>query len=616
MIRRILVLLACWAAATAAAQADIPADPTTPEQLQARLDEAVRSSNIPGLALVAYRDGQRVFAGGAGLADRARGRSADADSHFRIGSITKTLLAIAILQQVDQGRLSLDDEIALRLPDMPISNRWQATDPVRVKHLLEHTAGFDDMHFRNMNARPGETAAVEMARFEREFEVRWRPGERMSYSNPGYGLLGYLLETLSGEDQQSYISRQVLAPLGMHATVWSADGIEATLAQGYQADGSTPVAWDHPSMPGAGSLVSTANDMARLLEYFLSGGRSVPGLLSAESFARIERSETSLAARAGLPHGYGAGNYATERAGWLLRGHSGGIPGYWANLQYQREAGFGYVVLFNVMESAAIRPLQAAVIGFASQGQRLPAEAPAVAADPQWNGWYHIDNPRNEFFGGIDRLINAGYLEAAGDNYQFSHAVVPESMPLVALADDQLRDADDRHPSGVLSRDADGRRLFVTDDNLFVQGSWWSVALPQYAVVAAVLLLLSCLLWAPLWAVAWLRGRLRERAHWQDRLWPLAATLVLAVTAWLPFGLNFVELGAGVASPRLLAIAAGGWLFAGLAGLGLLQSLRHWRALAAAPWLRGYLLLCNLAAAGLAVWLWRIDLLGIRLWAW
>lgn len=382
--RIILSLCLCALAPQAGATAAPTTAPASLDALQARAAELLDQGKIPGAGVALFRAGEPLWIGGVGLADKATDRRIDADTRFAIGSITKTFTAIAILQQVERGRLRLDDEVATLLPELPIDNPWQASDPVRVVHLLEHTAGFDDMHFRNMQAKPGNSAAEEMARFSDELRVRWRPGERMSYSNPGYGLLGLILERVSGREQRDYISAEVLAPLAMHDTVWTREAAAETLAVGYEHDSGAPAPWDVVSMPAAGSLISSPADMAKLLGYFLSDGASAPSLLAPESLARMQRSETSLVARAGLQAGYGAGNYYSERAGIPLRGHSGGIEGFYSNLVYNRELGAGYVLLVNTLAaSEQLKTLQTELITFAAGERGAPAAPAAVAADPQ-----------------------------------------------------------------------------------------------------------------------------------------------------------------------------------------------------------------------------------------
>jgi len=571
---------------------------------------------IPGAGIAVFRDGKPLWIGGVGRADKANDRRVDADTRFAIGSITKTFTAIAVLQLVERGQLRLEDEVAKLLPELPIDNPWQASDPVRVVHLLEHTAGFDDMHFRNMLALPGHSAAQEVARFAAELRVRWRPGERMSYSNPGYGLLGLLLEKVSGREQREYISNEVLTPLGMLDTVWTREQAGPALAIGYEHETGAPAPWDVVSMPAAGSLISSPADLAKLLGYFLSDGASAPTLLEPESLARMQRTETTLVARAGLQVGYGAGNYYSERAGLPLRGHSGGIEGFYSNLAYNRELGIGYVLLVNTLGGEEqLKTLQNELLELLAAGKRKPPAAAAVPADPQWNGWYAMSNPRNQLLGGIESLLNAGYISAEGRRFRITHPWHIDSVEFDALPDQQIRDTDDRHANGLFARDSDGRRVMVTDNHVFIEGSFATVALPTYALAAALLLLLSCLLFAPVWIVRAWRGKLRGLPRWGVRAWPLAAATSLVITLWLSFGLSLAELVAAQPNARMVGISAGSWAFAGFGLIGLTQTLRHWPRLGART-ARVHTLLASTAAVGLALWLWRIDLLGVRLWAW
>ncbi|MBW3551260.1 MAG: beta-lactamase family protein, partial [Proteobacteria bacterium] len=95
-------------------------------------------------------------------------------------------------------------------PEVPIDNPWSRTDPVRIAHLLEHSAGFDDMHFRNMNTDapiPDSLEAI-VRGLEHELRVRWQPGVKHSYSNPGYAVAGYLVEKVSGRPFHEYLQEK------------------------------------------------------------------------------------------------------------------------------------------------------------------------------------------------------------------------------------------------------------------------------------------------------------------------------------------------------------------------------------------------------------------------
>ena len=158
-----------------------------------------------------------LFEGGLGLADVAAKRPVTAHTLFRIGSVTKTFITAGLMQLIEQGKLHLNDEVHKITPEIPIDNPWEATDPVRVVHLLEHTAGFDDMGLNHMynNTATNLRGPAVLAIFRKELRCRWRPGERTRYTNPGYQVAGYLLEKFSGQPYEQYLTEHLLRPLAM-----------------------------------------------------------------------------------------------------------------------------------------------------------------------------------------------------------------------------------------------------------------------------------------------------------------------------------------------------------------------------------------------------------------
>lgn len=133
----------------AAANTDqTPRPPASLAELRQQLETILQQSRTPGASVaIVHRDGPEWIAG-LGMADVAAGRAATADTLFRIGSTSKAFTSLAILMLVDQGKLSLDDSVHKLAPEVWFENPWEATDPVRVVHLLEHTTGWDEMHLR------------------------------------------------------------------------------------------------------------------------------------------------------------------------------------------------------------------------------------------------------------------------------------------------------------------------------------------------------------------------------------------------------------------------------------------------------------------------------------
>ena len=222
------------------------ADDPTPQSLDAFKAAAAKvlaDTGVPGAGIALVTVDGTEWAGGVGLADRDAGVPVTADTHFRAGSVSKSFVALALVQLYEDGKLDLDAEVATLLPDLPIDNRWDT--PLTLRHLLEHTAGFDDMHFNEiyvMDGAPDLTLEQVLLRNPASRRVRWRPGTRMSYANPGYAVAGLVLERLSGMRYDQFIQQRIFAPLEMWTSTFPlAPEDDKALARGYAAASGPPV---------------------------------------------------------------------------------------------------------------------------------------------------------------------------------------------------------------------------------------------------------------------------------------------------------------------------------------------------------------------------------------
>lgn len=600
----------------AVSRAGAPVAPDTLDALQARLRTLMDEGDIPGFGVVLIRNHEPVWIGGLGVADRETGRAVDAQTRFRIGSATKAFLALALQREIRLGRLSLDTPVRALAPEIPIDNPWEATDPVRLVHVLEHTAGFDDFRYsRWLPASPDANAEQRLLQHAPMLRVRWRPGERASYSNTGYGLAGYLLEKVSGERVEDYISRHVIAPLGMTDTVW-ADPPAEHVARSHPRDARAEYLDDRMSLPAAGALWSSPRDLAKLLMLWLSDGASAPGLIDAAGIARSERPATSLAARAGLDIGFGLGNFATDYQGRRYHGHDGGTLGYTAWVRYDRAHGNGFVALYNTATTTG-RKLREALVDFLHHDLAPPAAAPAVAPEAGWEGWYVLANPRVQLTAGLDRLQWTGRLRVADDGYVFAHAFGPRLATLLPLPGGLLREPDRALAHGVLTRDADGRRVLIlnngkADELVLVESGWFAAALPVYGLAAALLVLAYGLLLAPAWGIAALLARRRGTGGGGQRGWPLLALAALLLALGCASAIPLVDLATGQATWAMWGVCASTLLVPAFGAIGLVQWLRHRRDVRGIA--RLWVPMASLAALGIGAWLWQAGLLGIRLW--
>ncbi|MEQ8663118.1 MAG: serine hydrolase domain-containing protein [Gammaproteobacteria bacterium] len=338
--------------------------------------------DIPALAVLLVDRERVLLARTYGMADRAARVPFGPRHYFRVGSITKTFTALATLRLVREGHLALDDRLRDIVPTLAIDNPWQATHPVTIAHLLEHTAGLNDLTRREFDFNEPLTTAAAFAASPGSRRVRWPPGLHHAYSNNSPGLLTAAIEHVTGMRYADYLQRAVLEPLGMHsATVLATPQVLADLVTGHDSDGTTPIPYWHMTYPAFGALNLRPADMAPFLQLFLNRGRHAGAVfLDAPLIERMETPRTTLAARAGLRFGYGLGLYTFLHDDHVFFGHGGDADGYLSRFAYQPQAGLAYYVGINVFRSADLRRVRRRVEAFIVA--RLPPAAPATATVP------------------------------------------------------------------------------------------------------------------------------------------------------------------------------------------------------------------------------------------
>lgn len=187
----------------------------TPDNLQ-RMDQIVQSyvtgKQFMGSVLVA-RDGQVLLDKGYGAANLEWQIPDSPEAKFRLGSITKQFTAASILLLEERGKLKTDDLVKKHMPDAP-----PAWDKITIYNLLTHTSGIPNFtsfpEYRSSEATP-TTPEKLVARF-RDKRLDFQPGEKWSYRNSGYVLLGYLIEKISGKSYQDFVEENLLKPLAMN----------------------------------------------------------------------------------------------------------------------------------------------------------------------------------------------------------------------------------------------------------------------------------------------------------------------------------------------------------------------------------------------------------------
>lgn len=251
---------------------------TTFKDLVALAKSQLPTLQVPGAALGVYFQGQEWTAG-VGVTNLEHPLSVTADTLFQIGSITKPIVATAILRLQSEGWLELDTPVRRYLPGLRLADEKVASQ-VTLRHLLTHTAGWVGDYFNDFG--PGADALAIMVEKLAELPQLTPLGEIYSYNNSGFYLAGRVIEVVTGQPFEKALKELVLQPLGMERSFFFAeDIITDRVAAGHEVINETlhvarPWALGRAAFP-AGGLVSTVKDLLRFARFQLGDGRTSAG---------------------------------------------------------------------------------------------------------------------------------------------------------------------------------------------------------------------------------------------------------------------------------------------------------------------------------------------------
>jgi CubicO group peptidase (beta-lactamase class C family) len=334
-----------------------------------RMDDVVqsyvRNRTFMGTVLVA-RDSDVILSKGYGSANLEWDIPNTPATKFRLGSLTKQFTAASILLLEERGKLKLDDPIKKYLPDAPAA--W---DAITIFNLLTHTSGIPN--FTNLpeykKLKLEETPVANTIAIVRDKPLDFAPGARMSYSNSGYLVLGYVIERITGAGYGKFVTDNIFAPLGMKDSGYDSNtAIILHRAAGYVPSPAGPAnaAFIHMSIPhAAGGLYSTTADLLRW-EEGLFGGK----LISAASLTKMTTP---------FKNDYAFGLTVQTVAGRKVIEHAGGIEGFNTFLAYYPETKVTVAILAN-LNGQAPNQIAAQLADLAQGGTvQLPSERKEIA---------------------------------------------------------------------------------------------------------------------------------------------------------------------------------------------------------------------------------------------
>ena len=359
-------------------------------------------ARVPGAAWGVIVDGRLVHSGAVGVRDAETKAPVDANTVFRIASMTKSFTALAILRLRDDGKLSLDDPADRYVPELKaVTPATSDAPPITIRHLLTHSAGFpEDNPWGDQQLSATEDQLTAMLRAGIPFSNA--SGIAYEYSNFGFAILGRIVSKASGRPYREYIAATILKPLGMTATTLEpAEVPRDRLALGYRWEDER---WkEEPALPdgsfGAmGGMLTSVSDLARYVGAMLQawpprdGAEEGPvrraSMREMQQLQRFSGASASRDASAGVlalnAGGYGYGLRVTQTCAFRhIVAHGGGLPGFGSLMQWLPEHGVGLIAMGNLTYTGWGRSFDAAFELLQKTGgldPRLPQPSAALIA--------------------------------------------------------------------------------------------------------------------------------------------------------------------------------------------------------------------------------------------
>ena len=520
-----------------------------------------------------------VKVGASGLRDAAKQVPMQADTRVQVGSVGKVALALGVLRLVSEDRLTLDTPLQQVLPELALRNPWLASDPVRIRHLLAHTSGLDNARFWqafSLHPAPDTPLADAFDGGGNLLRVRTRPGSRYAYSNMGYGLLGMVIEKVTGQPYERYLDAQLLQPLGMADSTFAfvtqmSTQADPRLAMGYFEHGVAQPAVPQYLRPAA-QFTTTAADMGKLAQ-FLMGDGTLQGsqFIDLALMGALSEPAGTDAAQAGLAMGHGLALAVRDRHNVVGACHPGTAVGFRAMLCIYPEQDSAFFVAFNTdAEHADYERFNRLLL----RDLELPLRAPAPRGTPaptveNWQGVYLPSPGAMASMAWIDAVFGFTRVKWDGESL-FLIPFQGEPRELEPVGGLLFRASDRSTASHVLMQEdgkhilSDGLRSYERASMLRMLVLWGSLALGAAGLLYVLL-------------VGAYRAARRTLGRGEHLFVPLLSLLALLLPLPFFYFQSYLRLGDVTLASVLLALATGALPLAMAYGLA-----RCWRSFGAA----------------------------------
>jgi len=399
----------------------------TNTQLKDSITTILKETNTPNAFVTVVTKDGILFQSEFGYTTKEKKVNLDKNGLFAMGSISKTFTALAIMKLVNEGKLNLDDELKVIAPEITFHNKWEETHPVKIKHLLTHRSGFDDMHIsalikkRNRNF----TALEEVLVYKKSYTTNWKPGLVFSYSNPSYIVLGYIIEKISGTTYQEYITQNILLPLKMNETTYYSLTKTENLVTGFKRTDTGVEASELPILIGesAGGMFSNGKNMANFLQFFLNENKQrISGIITPQLVTEMEKLQSDFEISNNITSGYSIGMYDLRYMDKKInfKKHNGSINGFSSDYLFNKDLNIGIAISRNLFATSNKDIIELLVNNFVDTSKITKIKSTNSTTDiskfKDWEGTYKMLSGTNNLVNFINAPLRTMKLKIKKDS--------------------------------------------------------------------------------------------------------------------------------------------------------------------------------------------------------
>jgi len=390
----------------------------TLEDLENSIQKLLVNTKTNGAFVVMISGDSTVFNRAFGKADVENNIDVNENTLFRLGSVSKLFVGLAILKLQEEGCLNLKDKVKDIIPDLKIINPWDEKHPIRIENLLEHTAGFNDWSLAELGCNNPQiiTLKESLEYYPKGRVLKYAPGTRTKYSNLGVSIAAYIVEKVSGMSYDDYLITNFFKPMGITDMSFNnSEKYKKTGAKGY--DNGNRLTFLYPLYRPSAGLIGTPKDLSKLLAFFINRGKvNNTQILSDSSLHRMERGESFNISKSDIFSDFiGLTNKITRYKDFIYHGHGGHVPGSNADFKYLPKYNLGFAIMVNNEDESVGRKIAHLIMAYQTQNlPHKPAKSKITAISPTTNlSGYYIPTDYKfdaiKFFEQIKRLQKFWY---------------------------------------------------------------------------------------------------------------------------------------------------------------------------------------------------------------